>query len=210
MDTALSNLLRTELEEVRPTAHAPGMSREPPRRATYEDLDTVPPEYVGELVDGTLYTSPRPASRHARAVTRLATALEGPFDEGVGGPGGWIILFEPRLNLGGDSLVPDLAGWRRERMPELPEVTGFTLAPDWVCEALSPSTEALDRETKASIYAREGVRHLWLVNPLRQTLDVYRLEGRHWSQQGTWSGQVTVQAEPFEVLALELGRLWAR
>ncbi len=180
------------------------------RRATYEDLESVPPNCVGEIVAGELYVSPRPASPHARAAVRLGALLEVSFDIGEGGPGGWVILVEPELHLEKDALVPDLAGWRRERMPEMPHTAAFTLAPDWVCEVLSPSTAVLDREKKMKAYAREGVGHLWLVDPLQQALEVYRMEGRRWSQQGHWSGSATVHAEPFAVLPLKLATLWAR
>jgi Uma2 family endonuclease len=178
--------------------------------ATYEDLETVPPNCVGEIVDGELYVSPRRASPHARAATRLGALLDGPFDQGAGGPGGWLILDEPELHLGGDALVPDLAGWRRERMPEMPQVAAFTLAPDWVCEVLSPSTMVLDREKKMKAYAREAVRYLWLVDPLRQMLEAYRLEDQRWSRQGLWGGQDSVRVEPFEAIVLKFGLLWKR
>jgi Uma2 family endonuclease len=180
------------------------------RRATYEDLETVPPNRVGEIVDGELYVSPRPASPHARAAYRLGIWLGRPFDLGEGGPGGWVILSEPELHLGDDALVPDLAGWRRERMPEMPHTTAFTLAPDWICEVLSPSTAVLDREKKMKAYAREGVRYLWLVDPLQKSLEAYRLEGRRWTRQGQWSGDATVRAEPFTALPLKLAPLWER
>jgi Uma2 family endonuclease len=180
------------------------------RKATYEDLESVPPHRVGEIVEGELYVSPRPASPHARAASRLGMLLGGPFDLGEGGPGGWLIVDEPELHLGNDALVPDIAGWRRERMSEMPHTAAFILAPDWVCEVLSPSTEALDREKKMKAYAREGVSHLWLVAPLQQALEVYRLEGRRWKQQGLWNGGATVRAEPFEVLPLKLATLWER
>ena len=139
------------------------------RRATYEDLETVPPNCVGEIVDGELYVSPHPALPQVRATSRLGMLLGRPFDLGEGGPGGWIILLKPELHLGDDALVPDLAGWSRERMPEMPDTAAFTLAPDWVCEVLSPSTAVLDREKKMKAYAREGVSHLWLVDPLQQS-----------------------------------------
>ncbi|WP_257457915.1 Uma2 family endonuclease [Archangium lipolyticum] len=180
------------------------------RKATYADLEAVPPHRVAELVDGELHVSPRPASPHARAAGRLNAQLDGPFDQGRGGPGGCLLLFEPELHLGEDVLVPDLAGWRRERMPKMPQVVGFTLAPDWVCEVLSPSTAVLDREKKMRVYAREGVRHLWLVDPLRQELEVYGLEDGRWKRLGTHGGQERVHAEPFTPLQLELGLLWAR
>jgi Uma2 family endonuclease len=180
------------------------------RKATYADLEAVPPHLVAELVDGELYASPRPASPHARAAGKLYSRLDRPFDEGIGGPGGWVILPEPELHLGEDVLVPDIAAWRRERMPEMPEVVGFTLAPDWVCEVLSPSTAKLDRDKKMKVYAREGVRHLWLVDPLKQALEVYGLEGGRWEARATHTGQALVHAEPFTPLLLELGVLWKR
>jgi Uma2 family endonuclease len=188
------------------------MSDRPPRReATYEDLEEVPPNFVGEIVEGELYMSPRPRPAHARAAFRLSGALSR-YDRDPQGqdPGGWVLLFEPELHLGGEALVPDLAGWRRERMPELPDTAALTLAPDWVCEVLSPSTEALDRAKKMGSYAREGVRHLWFVDPRPRLLEVYRLEDRRWSRTGAHLGSVTVHAEPFEELALELGSLWER
>jgi Uma2 family endonuclease len=208
MDTETSDIPVTPLEEARPAAHAPGMSTGLGRKATYEDLETVPPNFVGEIVDGALYVSPRPALRHARAAGWLYGELHRPFNRGVGGPGGWLILPEPELHLGGDALVPDLVGWRRERLPELPDDVAGTLAPDWVCEVLSPSTASLDRNKKMQAYAREGVGHLWLVDPLQQSLEAYQLEEGHWRQQGTWTGLSRVQAEPFTVFTLELSLLW--
>ena len=182
------------------------------RRATYEDLERVPANLVGEIVAGELYMSPRLSSVHGRAAFRLAGAL-GPFDgtpeDEDKVPGGWVLLFAPELHLGGDVLVPDLAGWQRERLPELPD-TALTLAPDWVCEVLSPATEALDRALKMDSYAREGVKHLWLIDPRPQLLEVYRLASGRWSWMGAHLGNVTVQAEPFQELALELGALWER
>jgi Uma2 family endonuclease len=180
------------------------------RKATYADLEAVPPHQVAELVDGELYVSPRPALPHARAAGRIYRQLDGPFDEGLGGPGGWLLLIEPELHLGEDVLIPDVAGWRRERMPELPNVVGVPLAPDWVCEVLSPSTAKLDREKKMKVYARKGVSHLWLVDPLRQELEVYALEGSRWERRDTHTGQEQVRVEPFEALALELALLWKK
>jgi Uma2 family endonuclease len=188
------------------------MSDQPPRRkATYEDLERVPPNFVGEIIAGELYMSPRPRSAHARVAFRLGGELK-PFDRNPKGqgPGGWVLLFKPELHLSGDALIPDLAGWRRERMPELPDTAAFELAPDWVCEVLSPSTEALDRARKMGAYAREGVKHLWLIDPRPQLLEVYRLEDGRWSRTGAHLGNVTVHAEPFEELALEMGPLWER
>jgi Uma2 family endonuclease len=180
------------------------------RRATYDDLLKVPDTLVAEILDGELFTSPRPASPHARASSVLRSELD-PFDRrigGPGGPGGWWLLFEPELHLGADILVPDLAGWRRERMPVLQNVAYFELAPDWVCEVVSPSTARIDRVRKVPIYAREGVGHLWLVDPLQQTLEVFRLEGLHWVLVSTHGGAEAVRAAPFEALELDMGRWW--
>ena len=185
--------------------HGEVMGRKP---ATYADLEALPPNKVGELIDGVLYASPRPAFPHGRAAFQLGFELGGPFDRGRGGPGGWFLYFEPELHLGEDVLVPDLAGWRRERMSEPPSTAATTLAPDWVCEVLSPSTKALDRNAKLPVYAREGVRHVWLVDPLARTLEVRRLEGGDYLLLGTSTGLAHVRAEPFEALELALAVLW--
>jgi len=178
------------------------------RRATYEDLLAVPEHVVAEIIDGSLRTHPRPASRHALASSSLGGELHGPFTRGKGGPGGWIILDEPELHLHGDVLVPDLAGWRRERMPGVPDAAAFELAPDWVCEVLSPSTAAMDRAEKMPIYARERVSHMWLVDPAAKTLEVFRLESARWVLLGTWRDDAKVRGEPFEDFELELAGLW--
>jgi Uma2 family endonuclease len=178
--------------------------------ATYEDLVEVPDNLVAEIVDGLLHTSPRPAMRHALAATILGNVLGSPFHEGIGGPGGWLILHEPELHLGNDILVPDLAGWRRERMEDVPAAPWTSLAPDWVCEVASPSTERLDRVDKLRIYARESVGHTWLVNPLTRTLEVFRREGAAWTLVGALGGEGIVRVEPFEAIEWELKRLWSR
>ncbi|MBK6465320.1 MAG: Uma2 family endonuclease [Myxococcales bacterium] len=179
------------------------------RRATYEDVLAAPEHVVAEVVDGVLRTQPRPAARHARAASSLGGELAGPFDRGRGGPGGWVLLDEPELHLGADILVPDLAGWRRERMPVFPyDAAFFTLAPDWICEVLSPSTAKLDRGAKLTIYARESVRHAWLVDPIDKTLEVLRIESGRWSRVAFFEDTAVVRAEPFDAIELELGSLW--
>jgi Uma2 family endonuclease len=178
------------------------------RPATYDDLIKLPAHVVGEILDGELHASPRPAPRHASASSGLGGALHGPFDRGRGGPGGWRILDEPELHLDPDIVVPDLAGWRRERLPRLPKEAFFSLAPDWVCEVLSPSTAALDRVKKLRIYAREAVSHAWLVDPIAQTVEVLRLDDGRWTIVSTWAGQDVVRAEPFEALEVDLTLLW--
>jgi Uma2 family endonuclease len=180
------------------------------RRATYSDLLEVPENQVGEIINGELITQPRPAPPHARAASRLMAEVGTPFDLGKGGPGGWVILVEPELHLHGDALVPDLAGWRREHMPQLPAEAAFELAPDWVCEVLSPSTQGHDRVKKMSVYARERVAQIWLVDPHAQTLEVYAWADRAWLRVQVAQGGEKVRAAPFEALELNLGALWER
>jgi Uma2 family endonuclease len=180
------------------------------RRATYQDVLDAPANKVAELVQGVLHVSARPAKPHALAASALGGELIAPFRRGRGGPGGWFILDEPELHLGADVLVPDLAGWRCERMPVLTtDEAYFTLAPDWICEVPSPSTAKLDRADKLPIYARHEVRHGWLVDPVLRTLEVLRLERGRWVLLDTYRDDARVRAEPFEVFELELDALWA-
>ena len=180
------------------------------KRATYADIEALPPHVVGEILFGELHVNPRPALPHANVSSMLGGELANPFQRGRGGPGGWTILDEPELHLGDDVLVPDLAGWRVTRMPHVPDTAFTTLAPDWVCEVLSTSTEASDRGEKMTIYAREKVAHAWMVDPTIRTLEVFRLDGPTWCMIKTWHGDVSVNAEPFDAIALDLTALWER
>jgi Uma2 family endonuclease len=172
--------------------------------ATYDDLRDVPDHYVAEMFDGELYASPRPALPHAHVTTVLGAKLGSAFHRLE--PGGWVILYEPELHFGKDVLVPDFAAWRRERLPKVPQDAYLTLAPDWVCEILSPSTEALDRGKKLQRYAREGVGHVWLIEPLKQTLEALSLVSGRWDRLALHEGRVIVRVPPFD--AIELGALW--
>lgn len=188
----------------------PHMPRVPPfdRPATYEDLVKVPDICIAEIVDGELHSSPRPALRHARSGSILGGRLMQPFDEGRGGPGGWWILYEPEIHLDQDVIVPDWAGWRRTRVPRIPDAAFCSVAPDWVCEVLSPSTARLDRAKKLAIYARERVQHTWLIDPAARTLEVLRLENGRWTILATHAGDEIVRAEPFDAIEIELAALW--
>ncbi|WP_437892828.1 Uma2 family endonuclease [Sorangium sp. So ce124] len=194
-----------------------GHPAEKRRRATYADLEAAPPNKVAELLGGELHLFPRPAPRHARAASSLGIELGGPFDHGKNGPGGWWILDEPEIHFPDpaspgdvDVVVPDLAGWRRERMPELPDTPYFSLAPDWICEVLSPSTEQHDRKEKLPVYAREGVRHVWLIAPLQRTLEIFTLAAdRSWAPIATHRDTASVRATPFQAIELDLAVLWA-
>ena len=180
----------------------------PARRATYQDVLDAPAHRVAEIVDGTLHTHPRPAMPHALASSRLGGELTGPFDRGRGGPGGWWIIDEPELHLGEEIVVPDLAGWRRERMPDYPDTAYVSLAPDWVCEVLSPSTRRFDLHEKRPVYAREGVGHLWLVDPLDRTLEAFELRDGHWMLIATAKDDEPVSIRPFDAITFSLGGLW--
>jgi Uma2 family endonuclease len=186
------------------------VARSTPRPATYRDLEALPPNMVGEIIRGVLHAHPRPALPHSAAATALGEELGPPFKRGRGGPGGWVILFEPELHLSEDVLVPDLAGWRRERMPEMPEAPYATLAPDWVCAVLSPTTSKIDRGAKLPVYARERVAQVWLVDPLEQYLEVLRLDGEGYRIVATHIENAKVRAEPFDAIELDLAILWAR
>jgi len=179
------------------------------RFATYEDLFDLPENLVGEIINGRVVTHPRPAPKHARSYSGLGAELWSPFDRGRSGPGGWWILDEPEIHLLGDILVPDIAGWRRERMPRLPETAWFELAPDWLCEILSPSTARVDRVEKLPIYARWGVKHVWLVDPDLRTLEAYENSEGRWILIATLKDDDAVSLAPFDAISFSLGGLWA-
>ncbi len=178
------------------------------RRADYQDVLNAPAHMVAEVIDGTLHTQPRPAMPHAWASSGLGARLNPPFNYGDGGPGGWWIVFEPELHLDEDILVPDLAGWRRERMPDYPDTAYVTLAPDWVCEVLSPGTRRLDLHEKRPVYAREGVSWLWLVDPADRTLEAFELQEGHWLLIASAKDDEPVNIRPFDAITFSLGDLW--
>lgn len=178
------------------------------RQATYEDLLQVPENLVAEILNGQLHTHPRPAPKHVNASSILGVKITDPFHLGSGGPGGWWILDEPEIHLGAQVMVPDLAGWRRERMPNLPETAWFERAPDWVCEILSPSTAQTDRSIKMPLYAEHRVGHLWLVDPLLKTLEAYELREDRWLLLTTLKDDDRVRQAPFDAVEFSLAELW--
>ena len=179
--------------------------------ASYADVLALPKHVVGEILFGVLHVNPRPAPPHAVAASALGEELGPPFKRGRGGPGGWVLLDEPELHLGGHIVVPDMGGWRRERMPEVPyDKAYFELSPDWACEVLSPSTEAFDRDEKLRIYGGEAVRHVWFVDPLLKTLEILRLDESSYRIIGVHRDDARLRAEPFEAIELDLSALWMR
>ena len=186
-------------------------ARPRPRPSLYEQLEALPEGLTGEILDGQLYTQPRPAWPHVVAASGLGYELIGPFQRGRGGPGGWWIVDEPELHFIRDAEVdvPDLAGWRRERMINHPPVHRIEVVPDWICEVLSPSTESKDRKVKMPIYAKFGVPYAWLVDPVAHTLEAYALDGSVWREIGRFAGGALVSVAPFAAVTINLDDLWA-
>jgi Uma2 family endonuclease len=178
------------------------------RPATYDDLLAVPEPLVAEILFGQLVTHPRPAPRHANVVTRLNGILSSPFNLGIGGPGGWVFLVEPELHLGEHVAVPDLAGWRGERLPDFPETAWIETPPDWVCEVLSPSTESYDRGDKRLIYAAAGVGYLWHIDPLLRMSEVFELKDGKWLLLDVFRDDAQVAAAPFAEFSFSMDLLW--
>jgi hypothetical protein len=178
------------------------------RPATYQDVLDAPESMVAELIEGALHLHPRRASRHALASSHLGDELVSPFGKGRGGPGGWWILDQPELHLGPDVIVPDLAGWRRERRPSIPDAAWFDLAPDWVCEVLSPGSRRLDLTDKRRLYARSGVTHLWFVDPAERTLEAFALRASEWTLVSALKDDEEVRVAPFDAIAFPLSVLW--
>jgi Uma2 family endonuclease len=172
-----------------------------------EDLNAE--HIIEEWIDGTLLVSPRPTGKHAYAGSSIGGLLWGPFQRGIDGPGGWWILHEPQVLVRRNKLIPDLAGWRKERMPKLPVGYLFEVVPDWVCEIVSDSSRKMDRVTKPQLYLQAGVKHLWIVDPDIKTLEVFRASPDGWILISASKDDERLRAEPFAETNLELACLWA-
>lgn len=182
---------------------------EPAKRlATYADLEAVPPHLVAEIIYGALVTHPWPSPRIGATKVALAATLGPTYQCEKPGLGGWIFMGSMELRLGADVVVPDLAGWRRERLPSLPDTAYFETPPDWVCEILSDATERYDRDTKRKVYANAGVEYLWLLDPRSRLLESFQLVAGRWMLLATFAGNDEVRAVPFDAIAFPLGQLW--
>ncbi len=179
-------------------------------KSLYQQLMELSEHLTGEIIGGQLYTQPRPAGPHAVATSSLGADVHNAFHSGRGGPGGWWILDEPEVHFVRDTevAVPDIAGWRRERLPRIPRDQRFEVAPDWICEVLSPGTAKYDRVVKMPLYAQYGVAFLWLVDPAARTLEAFALKDEHWTVIGQFKDQEQVSIEPFTAISLALADLW--
>jgi Uma2 family endonuclease len=186
------------------------LARKLHRPATIADIDALPASLRGEIIDGELYAFPRPRAVHGSLETSVASDLHRPFQQRRGGPGGWWILVEPGIEIPrSPEFSPDLAGWRRERLPHLPDDEPIGVVPDWICEVLSPSTRGYDLLVKRRFYAEIGVGHLWYVDPDVQSLTVSRLVDGKWLELGVHGPAEKVRVEPFEAVEIDLPVWWA-
>ncbi|HTM20955.1 MAG TPA: Uma2 family endonuclease [Kofleriaceae bacterium] len=176
--------------------------------ATYADIEALPEHLVGEIINGELVVSPRPRLQHGVASGEISYHLDHHFGRGRGGAARWFFIIEPELHLGTDVVVPDVAGWCRERAPTEAEAVGITIVPDWVCEILSPSTLRIDRSKKMAIYARASVNHLWLVDPMGRTIEAFRRLDDSWVLIGVWTDEAAARIEPFSEIELDVSRWW--
>lgn len=176
----------------------------------YDELVMLPERLTGEILNGQLHAQPRPAGPHGLAESSLGAELLIPFQKGRGGPGGWWIIIEPEIHFIRDIevAVPDIAGWKRTRMPEIPEGHRFEIVPDWVCEVLSPSTASKDREIKMPIYAHYGVPYAWIIDPIKKTLEVFELKSGQWEDTGRFEGDAKISVPPFDAVTILLSDLW--
>ncbi len=203
------NSTRTLLEvedSVKQSQSAKTLTTSP--RATYQDVMDAPPQMVAEIVDGTLYTNRRPAPIYTFASSYFGPIIHSSFGYRYSNPGEWWIIREPEIHLGEDIVVPNWTGFRLERMPEIPMTDYLTMAPDWACEILSPATRKLDLVGKRPIYAREGVRHLWLVDPDAKSLEAFELRGTEWVSIDKRFDEESVSLPPFDAISFNLGYLW--
>jgi Uma2 family endonuclease len=178
------------------------------KTATYADIEALPPNVRGEILFGSLVTQPRPAGPHVGGASSMGMLLGNPYQFGRGGPGGWIIMHEPELHLGPHVVVPDLAGWKAERIAGKTQGKWFDVPPDWVCEVLSDSTIRYDRQDKSRIYATYRVAHMWHLEPVAKFLEVFERQNENWLRTHTFAAEEEVFAPPFEEARFRLGDLW--
>ena len=176
------------------------------KRATYQDVLDAPEDVVAEIVNGELVLSPRPDNSACVLVSSFLGEIGTRFGREEGN---WIVIYAPEVHLDDDILVPDIAAWRRERLPAVPDAAFISVAPDSVCEALSPKTRRLDRVKKLPRYATHGVAFAWLVDPKPRTLEAFRLVDGAWSLVAAHDDDDgRVRVPPFDAIELDLPALW--
>lgn len=178
------------------------------KRATYDDLYTIPKNMVGEIIDGDIVASPRPSRKHGYSASIIGNELGPPYNMGRGGPGGWIIIGEPEISFGDNILVPDLAGWKKERFPESEDHNWISISPDWVCEIISQGSIRIDRVEKMGIYVQHMVSYFWIIDPSNKTFEALKNEAGRWLIIGTYAEDDKVRAEPFQEIEIDLNCLW--
>lgn len=182
------------------------------RLATFADMATLEAEgRCIELVGGGIVDKASPSAAHADAQGALAALLRPRFhrQDGDEPPGGWWILPEVDIAFGlHDVLRPDVAGWRRARVPVRPSSYPVDVSPDWVCEVLSPSTAHRDLGVKREIYHRHEVAHYWVVDVEKQILLVYRREPAGYTLVLSAGPGERVRAEPFDACSLDMDELF--
>ena len=184
------------------------MTEQARKKTVYDDLYNLPENMIGEIIDGELVASPRPSPEHMFTLSILGNEVGPPYNMGRGGPGGWIILDEVEIALGEDIFVPDLSGWKKERFFKPEGQNWISIAPDWICEILSPSSIRQDRIIKSIVYAKHKIPYFWLIDPRNKTLDVFRLESGRWISLGVYAENDKVRAEPFQETEIDLSALW--
>lgn len=185
------------------------MSEPAKKKAIYDDLFSVPENMIGEIIDGELIVTPRPSVKHVYAASTLGMKIGSPYQLGDGGgPGGWVILVEPEVKLAEDVVVPDLAGWKKERYPRSVETNWIAVSPDWVCEVLSPGTMRTDKIKKMPLYVRHNVGHIWLVDPVARMVEIFRLESGRWVVVAVYADHDRMRAEPFQEIEINLYDIW--
>ncbi|MEZ4220590.1 MAG: Uma2 family endonuclease [Polyangiaceae bacterium] len=166
-----------------------------------------------EVIRGVLVTAPALLPRHSSVRGRLRRLIGGAFDDddGAGGPGGWWIFLEVDVRLSPHDIVrPDIAGWRRQRLPEPWDMRPIDVVPDWICEIISTSNAGRDRVTKRELYAKHGVLHYWIADPVARTLETLRLdpEAGHWVDAGAFDASGRARIAPFTAIEIDLSRVF--
>jgi hypothetical protein len=184
------------------------MAQPAKRAATYADLVAASDLLIAEIIFGRLVTHRRGDIHHNGTLDLLMHALAPVIWNKSRHPQSWICLRRVEVHVGPHVVVPDVAGWRRRRLTPFPEADWIDIAPDWACEVLSPETAVRDRGEKRVVYAKAGVRHLWLVDPALKTLEAFECRSGKWVLLDVFRDDACVAVAPFVDVAFSLSPLW--